>query len=365
MDLLFDYGLFLAKTMTLVAAVTVVVGVLAGLGNRRERTREHLRIRKLNERHKHFHQAIKQAVSPQPQRRFPWQLLTHKRSNRAEDPVAGKSANGSSAATTPAQEGAPAADQAPGSTPSAAADDRQRVFVLKFPGDLRASQVELLREEISIILGIARPGIDEVVIRIESAGGMVHTYGLAASQLARLRDKGVRVIATVDKIAASGGYLMAAVADRIIAAPFAIVGSIGVVAQIPNFHRLLKKNDVDLELHTAGEHKRTLTMFGENTESGRLKFREELELTHQLFKQFVVRYRPALDMERVATGEHWYGEQAIGLGLVDRLQTSDDLLLGLCDAADVYEVSFSRREPVARRLTLAVEQAMERVASRW
>jgi serine protease SohB len=360
MDLLFDYALFLAKTMTLVAAVMVVVGVLASLGSRRERSSEHLRIRKLNERQTHFNQAITQAVSPQPRRRMLWQLLARKRSDRTEEPVSSKPATEQTA--TPK---ARAASQDQDGTPAPAASDRQRVFVLKFPGDLRASQVEMLREEISIILGIARPGVDEVVIRIESAGGMVHSYGLAAAQLTRLRDKDIRLTATVDKIAASGGYLMAAVADRIIAAPFAIVGSIGVVAQIPNFHRLLKKNDVDLELHTAGEHKRTLTMFGENTESGRSKFREELELTHRLFKQFVARYRPAMDMERVATGEHWYGEQAIGLGLVDRLQTSDDLLLGLCAEADVYEVSFSRREPISRRLTLAVGQALERLSNRW
>ena len=108
--------------------------------------------------------------------------------------------------------------------------------------------------------------------------------------------------ATFDKVAASGGYMMACIGDRILSAPFAVLGSIGVVAQIPNLHRLLKKHDVDYEVLTAGEYKRTLTVFGENTDKGRQKFQEDLELTHVLFKDFVSRYRPQLDIDQVLGG---------------------------------------------------------------
>lgn len=376
MELLLDFGLFLAKTFTLLLALIFGFSALTHIGARRGRSREHLYVRKLNDRQKDFDDIIQHAIAPPLKRRFPMSMLARKSSdekpatpasnqNGAEPAAAsGGSATNSGDAATPEPAGK-ATENAGKDAPEHDSTTRKRVYVIEFPGDIRASGVDNLREEISVVLGAARPDIDEVVIRIESGGGLVNAYGLAAAQLVRLRDKGIKVTAAIDKVAASGGYLMAAVADRIVAAPFAIVGSIGVVAQIPNFHRLLKKSNVDLELHTAGEHKRTLTMFGENTEAGRTKFREELELTHQLFKQFVGRYRPVLDIDRVATGEHWYGEQAVDLGLIDTLQTSDDLLLDLYPHADVYQVRFKRREPVSRRLTLAIDQALERLASRW
>jgi len=225
-----------------------------------------------------------------------------------------------------------------------------RVFVIDFDGDIGASQVESLREEISALCQVVRDG-DEVLLRLESGGGTVHGYGLAASQLRRLRDRGVRLTVAVDKVAASGGYMMASVAHRIIAAPFAIIGSIGVVAQLPNFSRLLKRNDVDIELHTAGRFKRTLTMFGENTDEARAKFREELEETHTLFRNFVAEQRPALDLDRVATGEHWYGRNALELGLVDELRTSDDELLAYADKHDVYEIRYRPHRSLGDRLS--------------
>ena len=191
---------------------------------------------------------------------------------------------------------------------------------------------------------------DEVLLRLESAGGLVHAYGLAASQLRRLKEKKLRLTAAVDMVAASGGYLMACVADRIIAAPFAVVGSIGVVAQLPNFNRLLKKNEIDFELHTAGEHKRTLTMFGENTDAARAKFREELEDTHLLFKSFVSDNRPKLDIDKVATGEHWFGSRALALKLVDDIKTSDDFLLEKVATADLVQLSFKHKQTLADRL---------------
>lgn len=233
---------------------------------------------------------------------------------------------------------------------AAAHNERPRVFVLDFTGDIRASAVASLRDEVTAILQVAGTA-DEVVVRLESPGGMVHSYGLAASQLARIRDRGIRLTAVVDKVAASGGYMMACVADRIVAAPFSIIGSIGVVMQLPNFHRLLKRKDIDFELLTAGEHKRTLTLFGENTEPARSKAREDLEDTHRLFKEFITQYRPGLDIDKVATGEHWFASRARAIGLVDELMTSDDYLLQRLDTHDVYGISLQRPKPFLQRLT--------------
>lgn len=236
-------------------------------------------------------------------------------------------------------------------------DPRSRLYVLDFDGDLEASAVSQLREEVTALLQVLKKG-DEVLLRLESEGGMVHGYGLAASQLKRLRDRQFKLTVAVDKVAASGGYLMACVADHILAAPFAIVGSIGVVAQIPNVNRLLKKYDVDIELHTAGVHKRTLTMLGENTDAAREKFREELEDTHKLFKQFVSEHRPQVVIDKVATGEHWFGTRALAIRLVDELKTSDDYLLERADKADLYAVRYRRKKPLAERLQISLFKLM-------
>ena len=131
------------------------------------------------------------------------------------------------------------------------------------------------------------------MVRLESGGGLVHGYGLAAAQLVRLKDAGLTLTVCVDKVAASGGYMMACVADKVVAAPFAVIGSIGVVSQLPNFHKWLKNHDVDYEMFTAGDYKRTVTVFGENDAEDRAKYQEELEQTHALFKHFVNTYRPA------------------------------------------------------------------------
>ena len=234
-----------------------------------------------------------------------------------------------------------------------------QVFVLDFDGDMKATAVKHLREEISTLISTANKG-DEVVIRLESGGGLVHSYGLAAAQLARLKDAGLKLTVCVDKVAASGGYMMACVADNIIAAPFAIIGSIGVVSQLPNFHKWLKNHDVDYEMFTAGDYKRTVTVFGENDDEDRAKYQEELEQTHELFKHFVNRYRGMLDLDKVATGEHWYGEDAVHLNLVDRLQTSDSYLLELMENHDVYALHSRQKPTLAEKLGLsqAAESAL-------
>ena len=235
----------------------------------------------------------------------------------------------------------------------------QKIYVLDFKGDVQASAVDTIREEITLILATAKAGHDRVVVRLESPGGMVHGYGLAAAQLVRLRDAGFNVTICVDKVAASGGYMMACIANEIISAPFAVVGSIGVVAQVPNFNRLLKQHNVDFELYTAGEYKRTVTMFGENTPEGKAKFEEELQQTHSLFKHFVEKYRPQLDVAKVATGEHWYGEDARELNLVDKLQTSDEYLLSLLPKHDVYVINTRKRPTFGEKLGLQAAQMAE------
>lgn len=235
----------------------------------------------------------------------------------------------------------------------------QKIYVLDFKGDVQASAVDTIREEITLILATAKAGHDRVVVRLESPGGMVHGYGLAAAQLVRLRDAGFNVTICVDKVAASGGYMMACIANEIISAPFAVVGSIGVVAQVPNFNRLLRQHNVDFELYTAGEYKRTVTMFGENTPEGKAKFEEELQQTHSLFKHFVEKYRPQLDVAQVATGEHWYGEDARELNLVDKLQTSDEYLLSLLPKHDVYVINTRKRPTFGEKLGLQAAQMAE------
>ena len=230
-------------------------------------------------------------------------------------------------------------------------EQRKRIYTMDFLGDMQASGLKKLAMEITAVLTLAQKN-DEIVICVESGGGLVHSYGLAASQLRRIKEKGLDLTVCVDKVAASGGYLMAAVANRILAAPFAVVGSIGVVAQIPNLHRWLKKHDVDVDVLTSGKYKRTLTLLGENDEEGREKFLSELAETHALFKDFVEEHRPALDLEKVSTGETWYGRQAIDLKLVDELITSDQYLYDACDESDVYRVKWAEhKRPIERFLS--------------
>ncbi|MCR9104671.1 MAG: protease SohB [Gammaproteobacteria bacterium] len=339
MDYLFDYGLFLAQVVTFVAAILIVVAGIISIGSRQrsEQHEGHIEVRKLNDRYEALADAIRAA---------------------ADDPAAVKERKKAEKKAHKAEAKA-AKKQRKSARAEEAQDDSKRLYVLNFDGDIRASATDNLREEISVVLSQVRKG-DEVMVRVESPGGVVHGYGLAASQLQRLRSADVPLTVAVDKVAASGGYMMACVANRIVAAPFAILGSIGVLAQLPNFHRLLKKNDIDFELLTAGEYKRTLTMFGENTDKGREKFLEELEETHDLFKQFVSSNRPQLDIAKVATGEVWYGQQALAEGLVDELATSDDYIQQRLQDWDVFEVRFVHKKNWQEKLGLAAEGAIER-----
>jgi serine protease SohB len=337
MEFLYEVGVFAIEALVLVIAVVLAVAGIVAVSSRRRGGGEegYIEVRQINDRYKAFQNALLSLTETKEEAKA--REKSEKQARKEEEKAAKQTF------------------KSEGSVPA-----KPRVYLLNFDGDMRASQTEALREEISAILPVATPD-DEVVIRLESPGGLVHGYGLAASQLRRVRDAGVPLTVVVDKVAASGGYMMACVADRIIAAPFAVIGSIGVLAQLPNFHRLLKKNDVDFELYTAGEYKRTVTMFGENTEKGRKKFVEELEDTHALFKQFVTDNRPGVDIDKVATGEVWYGQRAIDVGLIDSLSTSDDYLQQKLDSADILEVRFKQKPSLQERLGLAAEQSMERV----
>ncbi len=329
---LVDYGLFLLKTLTVLAAgglfVIFVLRVRRGSGGTEDDDR--LEILDLNERYKDLERGLKAASLSKKDFRA-W----HKSERQCEKARA-----------------------------KTETEPRKRLFVVDFNGDLRATEVGALRVLVTTILLDARDG-DGVLVRVENAGGTVHEHGLAASQLARLRARGIHLTVAVDKVAASGGYLMACVADRIVAAPFAVLGSIGVLAELPNFHRLLERHGVDFELHTAGQYKRTLTLFGENTDAGRDKLKEQLEETHALFKGFVAEYRPALDMDLVATGEYWHGRRAVELGLVDELKTSDDLLLAESAICDLFQLKYSAHKKPIERLLASLQSALGRRLAGW
>ncbi len=355
-DALIAYALFLAKAVTIAALVGAVLVAVVRARRGLQAADEHLEITDLNDKYRETSRALQRATLSG--RAFRKAVRAERKEDKAREKSGGR--------------------------------QRRRVFVLDFRGDIKASEVSALRECITAVLlvaggdgkakdnpdhaahgavadegkeaqGRATPGpVAEVVLRLDNAGGLVAEHGLAASQLARLRARKIPLTVTVDKVAASGGYLMACVADRILAAPFAVVGSIGVVAQLPNFHRVLERHGVDFELHTAGEYKRTLTLFGENTEAGREKLREQIEETHGLFKDYIAEYRPGLDLTRAATGEYWHGRQALDLGLVDAIQTSDDYLLELHAQADLLHLKYAGRKRPIERLLASIGGAVQR-----
>lgn len=331
-DFLFSYGLFLLKTLTVVAAVAAILLMAFGMSRRGHADDHHaLTIRKLNDRHRAVANTLRRATLSRTQ-------------SRKEAKAESKREKAATKAAAKAHE------------------ERRRVFVLDFKGDIRATAVSSLREEVTAVLAVATPR-DEVLIRLENFGGVVHEHGLAASQLQRIRDRGIPLTVAVDKGAASGGYLMACVANRILAAPFAVIGSIGVLAQIPNFHRLLDARGVDFEQITAGRYKRTVTMFGRTTDADRAKLREELEEVHDLFKRAVADQRSSVDVETIATGEHWYGTRALELGLVDEITASDDYLVKALEQADVLELSWRAKQTLQQRVLHSMRAGADTLAN--
>ncbi|MCK0715706.1 protease SohB [Chromohalobacter sarecensis] len=330
-----EYALFAAKLATLVIALGVLVVLVVSLKQRASGQGEDARLRvvALNERQRRRRESLRLAAMAPAQRRRAQKML------RKQEKARRKGKN---------------------DTPDEVAS---RVWVLDFDGDLKASRTPQLAEQVSLLLGELQAE-DEVVVRLTSGGGLVHSYGLAAAQLDRLRDAGAHLTVCVDKVAASGGYMMACCAHRLIAAPFAVIGSIGVVAQVPNVHRLLKKHDIDVELLTAGRYKRTLTVLGENTDEGRAKFLDDLQETHDLFKRYVGERRPALDIDKVATGEIWYGRQALEDGLIDEIATSDGYLATRMMEARVLHVTLEPRHSLLQRVGVGASMGVERLGDR-
>lgn len=351
MEFLADYGLFFAKTLTIVVAVAAIIVLIVSAGGRGKRAdKGHIEVTHLNEKFEDMRETLREAVLD------PEALKQHEKAEKKR--LKDERTQQKKLARQKAPEAAAGDDSRP-------ADDRKkRVFVLDFVGDIKASACDSLREEINAVLTLATPA-DEVVVKIESGGGMVHSYGLASSQLARFGEHKIPLTVCVDKVAASGGYMMACVADRILAAPFAVLGSIGVVAQLPNFNKLLKKNDIDYEMFTAGEYKRTVTMLGENTHKAREKFREDLEGIHVLFKEFVAEHRPSVDIEKIATGEVWFGRRALAVALIDEIKTSDEYLLALSESADIYEIEFAVKKSLQEKLGIAAQGAVDRLLMTW
>jgi len=335
-EFLTEYGIFLAKALTVVIAVVIVIAAAGGAATKgKGQQKREMKVEKINDRLSDFKEELQHAILDKDALK----KLKKEASKLAKsDKKKAKENAGADLEKT----------------------DKPRVYVIDFKGDIKASAVEAFRDSITSVLQVVNAGNDEVVVRLESPGGMVHSYGLASAQLDRIRAAGVKLTVCVDRVAASGGYMMACVADKIVASPFAIMGSIGVVAQLPNFSRLLKKNDIDYEILTAGKYKRTLTMFGENTEKGREKFKADLEDTHELFKSYVSERRPAVEIEKVATGDIWFGTRALEVSLVDELATSDEYLVSACANADVFEVEFKEKQSFAEKIGLSVSSAVEK-----
>ena len=322
-EFLFDYGLFLAKIGTVAVAIVVVVGIIVASAKRGAH-QEGLLVEHLNKRLEGLGDTVRLAVQGKDQ----FKQTCKERKKEAKE-FAKKGSQ------------------------------RKRVYVIDFKGDIRATATTSLREEVSAVLAVASE-YDQVLVRLENSGGTVHEHGLAASQLLRIREKNIPLIISVDKVAASGGYLMACVASRIIAAPFAIVGSIGVIAQLPNFNRFLEDKGVDFEQITAGRYKRTVTMFGKNTDEDRGKLKEEIEDVHELFKMQILGHRPQIDIERISTGEHWYSTRALELGLIDEIRTSDDFLSQAATNSDLYVLTFKRKKSLPERLLGGAESLLSR-----
>jgi len=324
-----NYGLFLAKTVTIIAGFVVVVWFIVILSVRRQGDKgDFIEITKLNKKY----DDLAMAMNANMLQKGDLKKYLKEEKERIKGIVKNMKSDSS----------------------------RKHIFVVNFHGDIRASAVASLREEVTAILTVATED-DEVFVRLESGGGVVHGYGLGASQLMRIRDKNIPLTVSVDKVAASGGYMMACVGNRILAAPFAIIGSIGVIAQIPNFNKVLKKHDIEYDQFTAGEFKRTVTMFGENTVEAKAKFREEIEDIHVLFKDFIVHHRPGVDIVKVSTGESWPGTRALERNLIDELKTSDDYLLESSKDADIFEIKYVSKKSLAEKFGFQMQRLADKL----
>ena len=329
MDFMLDVGSFGLKVLMVAVALGAILVVVISLLRRGSRTMGHIAITHLGHHYDHIKETLQRAVLTKKE----WKKARNQAKKERELAIG--------------------------------TDPVRRVYVLEFDGDIVATQVAALREQVSAVLSVANPE-DEIVLEMESSGGMVHHYGLAAAQLVRLREAGIPLTVCVDRVAASGGYMMACIGDRILAAPFAVLGSIGVLIMMPNLNRFLKKHDIDFVELTAGQYKQTLSPLGEMTKPGLQKTREELEETHSLFKEFVARYRPGLDVEQVSTGETWYGTRALELGMVDEIRTSDDYLMSRREAGiDIYRIDYEYPKSMREKVAGTIAMSLDRLVMRW
>lgn len=335
-----EYGLFALKTLTFLFLILILLIIIVGIITSKQKEKGGLEIEKINDKLDDLKENMEIELYSKEELK-----IINKRKKTEEKKL--KKEKKQKLQKITEKENTPLETQ-------------PRMFVIRFDGDLHASEVDSIREVITSILSVANHLTDEVLVILESSGGLVHNYGLAASQLQRIRDKNIRLTCAVDLVAASGGYMMACVANHIIAAPFAVIGSIGVLAQLPNFNRFLDHMNIDIEHHTAGEYKSTLTMLGKNSEKSREKFCQELEDTHQLFKSFVSKNRPQIEIDKIATGEHWYGSQAINLQLIDEIKTSDDYLLEKSSTTDIFEIRFKFHETIKEKLCSLIHMAISR-----
>lgn len=325
MDYLYNYLSFLGEIATVVVSILVIfAGLTAMSGKSKQHGKGKLSIKKLNEQFDKTRELMQQHT-------------LNKKATKELKKATKKKQKSEQATTT-----------------------KPSLFVLRFNGDIKATAVSALSQEITAILLTAKSN-DEVLVCLESGGGVVNGYGLAASQLQRIKDANIKLYVAVDKVAASGGYMMACVANHILAAPFSIIGSIGVIAQLPNFHRFLEKKDIDFEQITAGEYKRTLTMLGKNTDKGRQKMQEDIDETHTLFKQFIKKHREHLNIDAVATGEHWYGVDALAHKLIDEITTSDDFILQKRDQYEIYHIEYKTKQSLSKKISSGVTSTLERV----
>ncbi len=346
MEYLIDYGLFLAKTATIVFAIILILGAIASAGQRQRKDgkKGSLKITELNSHYEDIRDDLRQEVlSKEEYKQLQKQEKKAEKAERKAEKQAVKQAD---------------------SDAELAVERKPRTYVLNFKGNIGADAVASLREEITAVLSLAEIS-DSVMLRLESPGGMVHAYGLASSQLVRIKNQQIPLTICVDKVAASGGYMMACLADKLVAAPFSIIGSIGVLIQMPNFHRILKKNDVDFEMISAGEYKRTLSTFGEVTQKGRDKAQEDVESIHQIFKTWVKDYRPSIDIDKIATGETWLGTQAKERYMVDEIKTSDECILEACKTSDVFEVEYEFKKSLQEKLGNAASAVVDSLYNRF
>ena len=316
-ELISNYGLFLLKTLTVVISILVILSF--AINSKKSKSEGDLEVTNVNEELAGLEENIKKNILANSD--FKKFIKSRKKNKKVLD---------------------------------------KRLFILDFKGNIKASEIVSLRREISGVLLSFKKG-DEVLLRLENSGGTVHEHGLAASQLKRIKDKKIPLTICVDKVAASGGYMMACVANKIISSPFAIVGSIGVLAQVPNFNKLLKSKGIDFEQHTAGNYKRTVTMFGENTDKDREKLGEQLEDIHVLFKDFIVSQRKDIDIEKVATGEYWYGKSALTLNLVDQIMTSDEYILSMRDKFSIVRVKYKPSTTFADKISKVSSKLSKKV----